>query len=191
MSGIDLKLIKLPYDLEVKTPTGDQSLIANLVYRDYEIWVAKRKLLADLIGLTIKGYDVILEMDWLTRYNTQMNCKTKIVELCIPGEATLKLDVWGRLVSSAFISEIRSRKMLSKGAQGYLIFLINTRIDKVNLEDMPVVKDYPNVFPEELESLPPERKITFKIDVTPGVAPISKTPYRMTPTELKVLKLQL
>ncbi|XP_027174486.1 uncharacterized protein LOC113774121 [Coffea eugenioides] len=115
MSGIDVKPIKLPYDLEVRTPIGDQNLIANLVYRDYEIWVGERKLLADLMGLAIKGYDVILGMDWLARYNTQLNCKTKMVELCILGKATLKLDVWGRLASSALISGTQARKMLSKG----------------------------------------------------------------------------
>ena len=60
MSGIDVKPIKLPYDLEVRTPTGDQSLIANLVYRDCEIWVGEQKLLADLMSLAIKGYDVIV-----------------------------------------------------------------------------------------------------------------------------------
>mgnify|MGYP004717297889 FL=1 len=79
--------------------------------------------------------------------------------------------------------------MLSKGAQGYLAFLINTRSDEVKLEDMSVVKEYPDIFPEELESLPLERELTFKIDVTPGVAPISKTPYRIAPTELNELKL--
>ncbi|XP_071933124.1 uncharacterized protein [Coffea arabica] len=187
----DLKPIKLPYDLEVRTPTGEQSLLANLVYRDCEIWVGERKLLADLMGLNIKGYDVILEIDWLAHYHAQLNCKMKTVELCISGKATLKLDVRGRLASSAFISGIRVRKMLSKRAQGYLTFLINTPSDKMRLEDMPVVKEYPDVFLEKLESLPPERGIAFKIDVTPAVAPISKTPYRMAPTELKELKLQL
>ena len=81
--------------------------------------------------------------------------------------------------------------MLNKGAQGYLAFLINTPGDKAILEDMPVVKAYPDVFHEELESLPPEREIAFKIDVAPRVAPISKMPYRMAPAELKELKLQL
>ncbi|XP_071917027.1 uncharacterized protein [Coffea arabica] len=114
-----------------------------------------------------------------------------MVELCIPGETTLKLDVRGRLVSSTLISEIRTRKMLSKEVQGYLAFLINTHSDKVRLKDMPVVMEYPDVFPEELEFLPSEREITFKIDVTPGVAPISKMPYRMAPVELKEMKLQL
>ena len=56
---------------------------------------------------------------------------------------------------------------------------------------MPVEKKYPDVFSEELESLLPERDITFKIDVTPRVTPIFKTHYRMVPAELKELKLQL
>ncbi|XP_027155305.1 uncharacterized protein LOC113755503 [Coffea eugenioides] len=130
ISGIDLKPIQLPYDLEVRTPTGDQNLLANLVYKDCEIWVGERKLLANLIGLAIKGYDVILGMDWLALYNAQLNCKTKTVELCIPREANLKLDMRGRLASSALISGIRVRKMLSKGAQGYLAFLSITLVIK-------------------------------------------------------------
>ena len=104
---------------------------------------------------------MILGMDWLACYNAQLNCKMKIVELCIPGETTLKLDVRDRLVSSALISGIRVMKILSKGDQGYLAFLINTSSDKVRLEDIPIVKEYPDVFPEELESLPPEREYSF------------------------------
>ena len=73
----------------------------------------------------------------------------------------MKLDVRGRLASSALISGIRTRKMLSKVTQGYLAFLINTPGHKMRLEDMSVVKEYPNVFPEELECLPPEREIVF------------------------------
>nr|XP_027066234.1 uncharacterized protein LOC113692084 [Coffea arabica] len=127
--------------------------------------------------------EVVEGMDWLARYHAQLNSKTKTVELCIPREATQKLDVRGRLTSSALISGIRARQMLSKGGQEYLVFLINTPSDKVRLEDMPVVKEYPDVFPEELESLPPEKEIAFKIDVTSGVAPISKTPCRIYHSE--------
>nr|XP_027090336.1 uncharacterized protein LOC113711370 [Coffea arabica] len=56
---------------------------------------------------------------------------------------------------------------------------------------MPVISEYPDVFSEELGSLPPEREIAFKIDLVPGTTPISKTPYRMAPAELKELKVQL
>ena len=113
----------------------------------------------------------------------------QLVELRIPGEATLKLDVRGRLASSILISKIRARKLLSSETKGYLVFLINTLRDKVKLENVPVVKKFSNVFSEKLETLDPEREIVFKIDVVPGTAPISKTPYRMALTELKELKL--
>ena len=100
-----------------------------------------------------------------------------MVKFSIPGETTPRLDVRGRLVSSALISRIRARKLLNKGSQGYLAFLINTPGDKVKLEDVLVVNEFPDVFPDELKSMPPEREIEFKIDLVPGTAPIAKTPY--------------
>ena len=51
--------------------------------------------------------------------------------------------------------------------------------------------DFPDVFPEELPGLPPERDVEFTIEVMPGTAPVSMQPYRMAPTELKELKTQL
>ena len=63
MFGIDVKAERLPYNLEVKTLTGNQFLLANKVYRNCDIWVGERKLVVDLISLTIKGHDVILGMD--------------------------------------------------------------------------------------------------------------------------------
>ncbi|XP_071912307.1 uncharacterized protein [Coffea arabica] len=181
----------LPYDLEIRTPAGNQILLANEVFRNCDIWVGERKLVVDLISLAIKGYDVILGMDWLAHYHARVDCRMKVVEFCIPGEATLKLDVRGMIASSALISGIRARKLLSRGARGYLAFLINTPGEKIKLEDMPVISEYPDVFSEELESLTPEREIEFKVDLVPETAPISKTPYRMAPAELKELKVQL
>ncbi|XP_071906014.1 uncharacterized protein [Coffea arabica] len=103
MCGIAVNPVKLPYDLEVKTPTGDQCLITNMVDKNCEIWVGERKLMGDLISFDLKRYDVIIGMDLLARYNAQLNCKTKVVEFSIPGEATLRLDVRGRLASSALV----------------------------------------------------------------------------------------
>ena len=97
-------------------------------------------------------------MDCLTQYDAQLDCKRKVVEFCISREATLRLDVRGRLVSSALISGIRVRKLLNKGAQGYLVFLINTPTNKLKVEDIPVVKDYPDVFPDELVTLSAQRE---------------------------------
>nr|XP_027075932.1 uncharacterized protein LOC113699786 [Coffea arabica] len=135
--------------------------------------------------------EVVEGMDWLAHYHTRVDCRMKVVEFYIPGEATLKLDVKGMIASSALISGIRVRKLLSRGAHGYLAFLINTPREKIKLEDMSVISEYPDVFPEELEFLPPEREIEFKVDLVPGTTPISKTPYRMAPAELKELKKEL
>ena len=60
----------------------------------------------------------------------------------------------------------------------------------LKLEDIPIVKDYPDVFPEDLPGLPLEKEVEFTIDLAPKTAPISKAPYRMTPMELKELKIQ-
>ncbi|KAF2299623.1 hypothetical protein GH714_000542 [Hevea brasiliensis] len=61
----------------------------------------------------------------------------------------------------------------------------------VQLKEIPTICDFPDVFPNELPGLPPEREVQFEIDVMPGVDPIFITPYRMAPTELKELKVQL
>ena len=61
----------------------------------------------------------------------------------------------------------------------------------MGLEDVPVVRDFPDVFPDYLPGLPPEREIDFPIDLVPGTVPISLQPYRMAPAELKELKTQL
>ena len=69
--------------------------------------------------------------------------------------------------------------------------MINSEATNEKLEDIPIVKEFPDVFPEELPGLPPDREIEFSIELLPGTGPISKAPYRMAPAELKELKLQL
>jgi hypothetical protein len=63
--------------------------------------------------------------------------------------------------------------------------------DKPNLEDHPILREYKDVFPEEVPGLPLRRDIDFSIDLTPGVVPASRTPYRMSTVEIVELKLQL
>ena len=59
------------------------------------------------------------------------------------------------------------------------------------LEDIPIVIEFPDVFPEDLPGIPPDREIDFQIELAPGTEPISKAPYRMAPLELKELKVQM
>nr|XP_027067807.1 uncharacterized protein LOC113693474 [Coffea arabica] len=191
MAHIVIKAEKLPYDLEIKTPITNKSILANMMYKGCDVWIGERKLSVDLIELALKGYDLILGMDWLAKYHERLDCSTKKVDLHIPGGPTLQLDLRGKLASTTLISGIRAQKLLSKGARGFLAMLINTPGEQLKVENVPVVCEYLEMFPEELTSLPPEREIEFKIDLHPGTEPISKTPYRMAPAELKELKIQL
>ena len=69
--------------------------------------------------------------------------------------------------------------------------MLDSKRGQVNLEDIQVIKEFPNVFPKELLGLPPEREVDLAIEVLHGTTPISRAPYRMDTTELKELKTQL
>jgi hypothetical protein len=61
----------------------------------------------------------------------------------------------------------------------------------IHLKDIPVVCEYPDVFPDDLPGMPPDKDVEFVTELQPGTAPISKRPYRMPPKELAELKIQL
>ncbi|XP_042448982.1 uncharacterized protein LOC122033898 [Zingiber officinale] len=90
------------------------------------------------------------------------------------------------------ISAMQAQRLLSQGCRGYLLSMIKIDEDTTTqLSDIPIVQEYPDVFPEELPGLPPKRQVEFTIELIPGTAPVSKAPYRMAPKELEELKVQL
>ena len=64
-------------------------------------------------------------------------------------------------------------------------------MEEKRLEDVPTVRDFPDVFPDDLPGLPPTRQVEFQIDLVPGAAPVARAPYRLAPSELKELSDQL
>ena len=68
---------------------------------------------------------------------------------------------------------------------------MDKRQEGTRLEDIPIVKEFPDVFPDDISGLPPDREVEFTIDLIPGTKPISIPPYRMAPVELRELKAQL
>jgi hypothetical protein len=64
-------------------------------------------------------------------------------------------------------------------------------MDELKLEDIHVAREFPDVFLDDLPGMPPERAIEFKIELQPGTAPIAMAPYKMSPVEMKELKIQL
>ncbi|XP_028098426.1 uncharacterized protein LOC114298120 [Camellia sinensis] len=96
------------------------------------------------------------------------------------------------LVSPMYmISTVKAVKLLRKGCRGYLCSVLNVTSDSPNVETIPVVYEFSNVFPNELPRALIDREIEFTIDVVPETQPISKTPYTMSTSELKEMKIQL
>jgi len=89
------------------------------------------------------------------------------------------------------VSVMRAHKLLGKRHEGFLCHIMKTEDVGPSLEDIPVVKEFLDVFPDEIPRMPPLREVEFCIDLTLGATPISKAPDRMAPAELKELKTQL
>ena len=86
---------------------------------------------------------------------------------------------------------MQARLFLRKGCEAFLALVLDSKRRQVNLENIAVIKEFSDVFFEELPGLPPEREVDLVIEVLPGTVPISRAPYRMAPTELKELKTQV
>ena len=178
------------YDILVTNPLG-HSVIVNRVYRDCPIRIREYEFPGDLIELSFKEFDVILGMDWLSRHQVMVDCRMKRVTLRTPNEDEVTFIGERSNHLSNVISAATARKMVRKGCEAYLAYVIDTVKVRPNISDIPTVSDFPDVFPEELPGLPPQREIEGAIDVVPGATPASITPYRMAPVELKELKIQL
>ena len=86
---------------------------------------------------------------------------------------------------------MQARRLLRKGCEAFLALVLDSKRGQVDVENIPVVKEFSDVFPEELPGIPPEREVDLSIEVVHGMTLISRAPYRMAPTELKELKTQL
>ena len=172
------------YDILVTNPLG-HSVIVNRVYRDFPIRIRGYEFFGDLIELSFREFDVILGMDWLSLHQVVVDCRMKRMTLRTPIGKEVTFIAERSNPFSNMISATTTRRMVRKGCEAYLAYVIDTKRAESSLLDIPTVCDYPNVFLEELLGLPPQREIEFAIDVVEGATPASITPYRMAPLELK------
>ena len=172
------------YDILVMNPLR-HSVMVNKVYKDCPIRIREIEFLGDLIELSLREFDVILGMDWLSRHQVVVDCKMERVTFRTrSGEEVTFIDESSNYLSNV-ISAATARTMVRKGCEAYLVYVIDTKKVEPSLSDIPTVSDYPDVFPKELPGFPPHREIEFAIDVVPGATPAFVTPYRMAPVELK------
>ncbi|GJR98422.1 putative reverse transcriptase domain-containing protein [Tanacetum coccineum] len=144
----------------------------------------------DLMPIELGAFDVIIGMDWLADNDAVIICGKKEVHIPIKNRT---LVVKGDSNSSRLkvISCIKARKYIERGCHLLLAHVTEKEKSEKRLEDVPVICDFPEVFPDDLPGLPPSRQVEFKIDLVPGAAPVARAPYRLAPSEMKELSEQL
>ncbi|KAH0678966.1 hypothetical protein KY284_020051 [Solanum tuberosum] len=147
----------------VSTPIGESTL-AELVYHDYVTSINHKDTMADLIELDMVDFDDILVLDWKS-------------SSAVP--------------NGHFISYLKAINLVSKGCVYHLVRVNDSSVEITLIQSVPIVKEFPKVFLDDLPGVPVEREIDFDIDIFPNTRPISIPPYRMAPVELKELKEQL
>ncbi|GJZ39158.1 putative reverse transcriptase domain-containing protein [Tanacetum coccineum] len=144
------------------------------------------------------SFDVIIGMDWLRRYHAVIVCDEKLVQVPY-GNETLTFcgneSSNGRESRLTVISCSKAQEYMAKGCQVFLAQISakkeEDKSERKQIEDVPIVRDFPEVFPEDLPGLPPARPVEFQIDLVPGAAPVARAPYRLAPSEMKELSEQL
>nr|ABA97359.1 retrotransposon protein, putative, Ty3-gypsy subclass [Oryza sativa Japonica Group] len=173
-----LSLVKLKIPMRVHTPGGGMTTTHYCPSMTVEI----QGLIfpANLILLESKDLDVILGMDWLTRYRGVIDCASRTIKLT---------NAKGEVVT--FQSPVPQKPGISLNQAAGEEQEVAVEKTTKKLEDIPIVREYPEVFPDDLTTMPPKRDIEFRIDLVPRTAPIHKRPYRMRANELAEVKNQV
>ncbi|KAG8501022.1 hypothetical protein CXB51_003082 [Gossypium anomalum] len=190
MPSISMPIESTEFVIKVSNPLGKHVLV-DKVCKNCLLMIRGYCFLADLMLLPFDEFDVILGMDWLTTHDVIVNCGKKFIELKCENGEILRVNSEESDSSFPIISVMSAQKCLRKGYEAYLAFVLNTKDPELKIESVPVVCEFPDVFPEELPGLPPVREVEFGIKLIPGTTPISIAPYRMALLELKELKAQL
>jgi hypothetical protein len=151
----------------IATPGGKIS--SNQVCRSVPIQMGRNLMRTDLLLLDLEGMDVLLGMNWMTQHHVSLDISSRTVEIDSPEHEPTIL----------YLPQREYINSCTYAATG------------IKLKDIPIVYEYPDVFPDNLSGMPPDREIEFIKELQPGTIPISKRPYRMPPNELAELKIQL
>ncbi|GJV11370.1 putative reverse transcriptase domain-containing protein [Tanacetum coccineum] len=183
-------LNKLPKPLEVKIYDNKVVVITN-VYRDVNIEIDDSTFKIDLIPMMLEGFDIVVGMDWLSKYNATILCSQNIIRVVNPSGREIIIYGEKRKGELVLCSVMKARKYLSCGCHAFLAHVIDTSFEKNNIDEVPVVNEFKDIFPKDSPGIPPERQVEFRIDLVSGATPISNTPYHLAPYKMKELMSQL
>nr|GEY14345.1 putative reverse transcriptase domain-containing protein [Tanacetum cinerariifolium] len=175
-SGADRSFVSTTFSalLDVTPSTLDTSYVieladgrvskTNIVLRGCTLGLLGHPFNIALIPVELGSFDVIISMDWLAKYHALIVCDEKVVRIPYGDEVLI---------------------ILGDNCDG------GNKSEEKRLEDVPIVRGFPEVFPEDLPGLPPARQVEFQIDLVPGNAPVERSPYRLAPAEMQELSTQL
>ncbi|GJR64619.1 putative reverse transcriptase domain-containing protein [Tanacetum coccineum] len=196
-SLIDIIPTTLDHGYDVELADG-RIIWVNTLIRGCTLNFLNHPFNIDLMPVEMGSFDVIIGMDWLAKYHAVIVCDEKLVRVPF-GDKTLIFHGDGSNNGHEsrlnIISCTKAQKYLLEGCP---IFLAQVTMKKAEdkskekqLEEVPIVQDFPEVFPEDLPGIPPTRQVEFQIDLIPGAAPVARAPYRLAPSEMKELSDQL
>ncbi|XP_020254113.1 uncharacterized protein LOC109831189 [Asparagus officinalis] len=157
--------------------TGSGVLVAFNGYEACPVVICGRELFADFLVIGLLSFDVVFGMDWLWSFFATIDCHRQSIVNEIPDHPRFEF-LSGRTSAGPIEYRARPKKAMLATMQ-------------VESEKPVIVREFEYVIPDDIYGLPLDQTIEFFIDLKPGVAPISKTPYRMPPAELAELQTQL
>ncbi|GJR77247.1 putative reverse transcriptase domain-containing protein [Tanacetum coccineum] len=193
---IDIHPTTLDTNYSVELADG-KSLTTNTILRGCTLNLQNHLFKIDLLLIELGSFDVIVGMDWMAEHRAEVVCYKKYIRVPYRNDMVIIQGERSRIKSELrleVISSIRTQKYIDQGCQVFLIQMMKeekTEIPERRIEDVPVVRDFLEVFPEDLPGLPPTRQVEFNIELIPGPAPVARAPYRLVPAEMKELAEQL
>ncbi|XP_016168424.1 uncharacterized protein LOC107610963 [Arachis ipaensis] len=173
---------ELAFDLHVHTLY--QTVVTRSGCGKISFKIEDRNIVHDLICLLMVGLEMILGFDWLSKNQVLLDCFERSIHFISKGEG-------GAVVAEGYYLNSVLVSCSGEECQGYMVLAANSLGDEQKLDQIPIVREFPKVFPEDISKFPPQRKIEFVIELVPGTGPMSVVPYRMAPIELAEIKTQL
>ncbi|KAA0063142.1 putative Retrotransposon protein [Cucumis melo var. makuwa] len=124
-------------------------------------------------------------MDFLFTHYASMDFHRKEVVSRKPDFVEVVFRGMRKIIPRSLISVLKAEKLLRKGCTTFLAHVVEVQSEKLKPKDIPVVKEFLDVFPDDMLGLLPNREIKFTIELLPGTTPISQSPYKMAPASLK------
>ncbi|KAJ9563166.1 hypothetical protein OSB04_008326 [Centaurea solstitialis] len=183
---------RLDKPLKVEIAAEEYRLCSD-VFKDIVIELEGVEFKIDLIPIPMREINVVVGVDWLSRNGGHIDCEFERVVIQKPSGGELTILSERRKRPPKLFTLAKARKHVLRGGCSFFAYVVDSQAEtrKKAVADVPVVSEYPDVFPDDLPGIPPERQVEFRIDLVPGAAPVAKAPYRLAPPEMQELSKQL